>query len=107
MAGFSSRTQQSEGKYQDLFVKVLAGEMCVDYALRLKHELGDATWVSGCCDDVSAYIPSARMIPESGYEVERWMAVGDLPTPFRPKIEDIIVGKAHELLQRGGNGLGG
>ncbi|OGG55517.1 MAG: hypothetical protein A3F84_29725 [Candidatus Handelsmanbacteria bacterium RIFCSPLOWO2_12_FULL_64_10] len=75
----------------------LSGEMCVDYALRLKRELGGGIWVSGYCHDVSAYIPSARMIPQGGYEVERWLAGSDLPAPFVPAIEDMIVGKVHEM----------
>ena len=37
----------------------LGGEVVVDYALRLKQELGaDRTWVAGYSNDVMAYIPS-------------------------------------------------
>ena len=94
------QTVQNVRVGQALTLVGLSGEMCVDYALRLKRELGDATWVAGYCDDVSAYVPSARMIPQSGYEVERWLAGSDLPTPFRPEIEDMIVSKIHELVRR-------
>ena len=36
----------------------LGGEVVVDYSLRLKKELGPATWVAGYTNDVMAYIPS-------------------------------------------------
>lgn len=83
----------------DLTLVGLSGEMCVDYALRLKRDLGNDVWVSGYSGDVSAYIPSARMIPQGGYEVERWLGGSDLPAPFVPEIEGIIVGKVHELIE--------
>ncbi len=78
----------------------LSGETCVEYALRLKRELGQDLWVGGYCNLVNAYIPSARMIPEGGYEVERSLSAFGLPMPFEPSIEDIIVAKAHELLSK-------
>ncbi|MDO8544508.1 MAG: neutral/alkaline non-lysosomal ceramidase N-terminal domain-containing protein [Opitutaceae bacterium] len=42
----------------------LGGEVVVDYALRFKAEFGPATWVTGYCNDVMAYIPSARVLAE-------------------------------------------
>ena len=84
----------------DTFTLVgLSGEACVEYALRLKRELGPETWVAGYCNDVAAYIPSARMVPEGGYEVERWLGAGDIPTPFEPRLEELIVSKVHELVR--------
>src|SRR5205823_3381066 len=79
---------ESNGDANALTLIGLSGEMCVDYALRLKREMGRRVWVSGYCYDVSAYIPSARMIPQGGYEVEGWLPWGDLPTPFKPEIEE-------------------
>ena len=38
--------------------------------LRLKRELGErGLWVAGYINEVMAYIPSARMFKEGGYEV--------------------------------------
>ena len=42
----------------------LGGEVVVDYALRFKQEFGEQTWVAGYCNDVMAYIPSARVLAE-------------------------------------------
>jgi hypothetical protein len=81
----------------------LAGEVVVDYALRLKRELGlDGLWVAGYSHDVFAYIPSARMFAEGGYEVIDSMIYYDLPGPFIPAIEEKIIKKVHELARRAG-----
>jgi hypothetical protein len=79
----------------------LSGEVCVEYALRLKRELGRDLWVAGYSNDVSAYIPSARMVPEGGYEVERSLLGSSQPAPFQPGIEERIVAKVHELARAG------
>jgi hypothetical protein len=77
----------------------LSGEACVEYALRLKRELGRDLWVAGYSNDVSAYIPSARMVPEGGYEVERSLVGTSQATPFQPGIEERIVAKVHEQVR--------
>ena len=47
----------------------LGGEVTVDYALRIKRNLGGSrTWVAAYCNDVMAYIPSLRVLKEGGYE---------------------------------------
>jgi len=47
----------------------LGGEVVVDFAGRLKSELGPGrTWVVGYCNDVMAYIASRRVLAEGGYE---------------------------------------
>lgn len=87
---------------RQLLLVALAGEVVVDYSLRLKRELkGEAVvWVSGYNNDVFAYIPSRRLLREGGYEPRRSMNyfTGTLqPGPFALSIEDRIVGKVHEL----------
>lgn len=51
---------------------LLAGEVVVDYALKLKSTdqsaKDPAVWVAGYCNDVMAYIPSRRVLLEGGYE---------------------------------------
>jgi hypothetical protein len=84
----------------DLTLVGLAGEVVTDYSLRLKRELGGKVWVAGYTNDLCSYIPSARMAPEKGYEVVESMYFYDLPGPYKPEVEDRIVGKVHELGRR-------
>lgn len=70
----------------------LGGEVVVDYALRLKLELGAArTWVAGYCNDVMAYIPSRRVRLEGGYEGGGAMLYYGLPAPWHESVEDRIM----------------
>ncbi|MCI0393030.1 MAG: neutral/alkaline non-lysosomal ceramidase N-terminal domain-containing protein [Acidobacteria bacterium] len=78
----------------------LAGEVVTDYSLRLKRELSGRVWVAGYSNDVFAYVPSARMFKEGGYEVVDSMIFYDQPGPFAPEIEEKIIGKVHELVRR-------
>jgi len=86
---------------QDLTLIAMAGEVVVDYDLRLKKELGaDALWIAGYSNDVFAYIPSRRVLEEGGYEGGDAMIFYVQPGPFAPSIEETIVGKVHELVER-------
>ncbi|NQT17498.1 MAG: sulfatase-like hydrolase/transferase, partial [Planctomycetes bacterium] len=82
----------------DLALVFLAGEVVVDYALRLKKELGDNLWVTAYANDVPCYVASRRVISEGGYEVDGSMPTFDKPTRLAPEAEDLIVGTVHELL---------
>ena len=85
----------------DLTVVALAGEVVVDYSLRLKKELaGPAVWVAGYCNEVFGYIPSLRILREGGYEGGDAMRYTDLPGPFAPSVEKRVVNKVHELANR-------
>lgn len=77
----------------------LGGEAVVDYSLRLKRELGSATWVTSYANDVMAYIPSRRVLEEGGYEATVFSArlAG---SAWAPEIEELIVRKARELVAR-------
>ncbi|WP_010582080.1 neutral/alkaline non-lysosomal ceramidase N-terminal domain-containing protein [Schlesneria paludicola] len=69
----------------------LGGEVVVDYALRLKGEFGDQTWVSAYTNDVMAYIPSKRVLLEGGYEGQSSMMVYGMPTErWAPTVEERI-----------------
>ena len=82
----------------DLTMVALAGEVVVDYSLRLKSELpGRAVWVAGYSNDVFGYIPSLRVLREGGYEAGGAMRYTDLPGPFAPSVEERIVARVHEL----------
>jgi hypothetical protein len=54
---------------EDLTLVALAGEVGVDYAVRLKRDFGvDRVWPVAYANEVPCYIPSARVLREGGYE---------------------------------------
>ena len=81
---------------RDVRFVLLGGEAVVDYALRLKRELGArGTWVAGYTNDVMAYIPSLRVLNEGGYEGEGAMLYYGLPSKWAPEVEELIVKEVH------------
>ena len=74
--------------------------MVVDYALRLKRELGPTTWVAGYSNDVMAYIPSLRLLREGGYEGANSQVYYSLPTPWSEDVEAQIVEQVHRACQQ-------
>lgn len=85
----------------ELTLVLLGGEVVVDYALRLKRELGpDTTWLAGYSNDVMAYIPSLRVLKEGGYEGASSMIYYGLPTTWAPSVEQQIVDEAHRQARR-------
>jgi hypothetical protein len=76
---------------KELTLAILGGEVVVDYSLRLKKELGGTLWVMGYANDVMAYIPSARVLKEGGYEGATSMVYYGLPSVWGPRVEDLIV----------------
>lgn len=85
----------------DLTIVALAGEVVVDYSLRLQRELGSSTlWVAGYSNDVFGYVPSLRVLREGGYEGRDAMRYTRLPGPFAPDVEDRIVAKVYDLVLR-------
>jgi hypothetical protein len=79
----------------------LSGEVVVDYVLRLKRKHGwETTWVSGYNNDVFAYIPTARIVREGGYEGATSMINYGHPAPFAESIEETIAAKVEELINQ-------
>ncbi len=77
---------------------ILSGEVVVDYALRLKYELGrDKQFVVAYANDVFAYIPSLRVLREGGYEGGGAQVYYGLYGPWAPTIEEEIIATVHEL----------
>jgi neutral ceramidase len=72
----------------------LGGEVVVDYALRLKKELGGTLWVTGYANDVVAYIPSERVLKEGGYEADSSQIYYGHPTKWAAGLEEKIVAAA-------------
>jgi neutral ceramidase len=85
---------------KDLTLVALAGEVVVDYTLRLKGEIKPANkiWIAGYSNDVFAYLASKRVIQEGGYEAESSMIYYGLPGPWAPEVEDIVVGKVRRMV---------
>jgi hypothetical protein len=84
----------------DLTLVALAGEVVVDYALRLKRELaGPTVWIAGYSNDVFGYVPSLRVLQEGGYEAGGAFRYSPIPGPFAPSVEERIVGKVHEMVK--------
>jgi hypothetical protein len=85
----------------ELTIIVLAGEVVVDYGLRLRQQYGwNRTWVAGYSNDVFGYIPSLRVLREGGYEGGEAFRSSGLPGPFAEPVEEVIVAKVGELMER-------
>jgi hypothetical protein len=83
----------------DLAIVFLAGEMTVDYAVRLKHELDwERLWINGWSNDVPCYIPSRRVLAEGGYEPDFSMIYYAWPSRFDPALEDRLVSTVEQLV---------
>ncbi|MEE3373136.1 MAG: neutral/alkaline non-lysosomal ceramidase N-terminal domain-containing protein [Planctomycetota bacterium] len=84
---------------KQLGIVFLAGEVVVDYAVRLKTELdGARLWINAWANAVPSYIPSRRVLREGGYEAEFSQIYYGLPAPYAPEIEDLIVNGVVKLL---------
>jgi hypothetical protein len=78
----------------------LGGEVVVDYALRLKAELGrETTWVAGYSNDVMAYIPSRRVLAEGGYEGAGAMLYYGLPATWAESVEEKIIDAVRRVVK--------
>jgi hypothetical protein len=78
----------------------LGGEVVVDYALRIKRNLGTShTWVAAYCNDVMAYIPSLRVLKEGGYEGGGAMLYYGLPTVWSEQVEESIMAALAQCLR--------
>jgi len=98
---------------KDLTLIALAGEVGVDYALRLKRELGaDRTWPVAYANEVPCYIPSERVLKEGGYEAG-WDAdqgpgvpgaTGNVlfygwAAPLAAGVEERVIAAVHSMLK--------
>ncbi len=84
---------------RDLGVVFLGGEVVVDYAHRLKHQLDwRRLWINAWADDVPCYIPSQRILAEGGYEADFSMIYYAKPAPFAPALEDLLIGRVAAAL---------
>jgi hypothetical protein len=85
----------------ELTLVALGGEAVVDYALRLKKEVGPGrTWVCAYANDVMAYIPSLRVLKEGGYEGGGAMVYYGQPAVWSPRVEELIVAAVHAQVRK-------
>ncbi|MCA9086707.1 MAG: hypothetical protein KDA81_21770, partial [Planctomycetaceae bacterium] len=74
----------------------LAGEVCVDYALRLKQELDrERFWLNTYSNDFCCYIPSERLAVEGGYGGGAEVPYFALPTTLKAGLEQKIIDEVH------------
>jgi len=86
-----------------LTMVAMSGEVVVDYAIRLKNELGGegkALWVAAYANDVIGYIPSVRVLKEGGYEGGESFFGSTWPTPLADDIESIVIKAAGEAVRK-------
>ncbi len=78
----------------------LGGEVCVDYALRLKQEL-DSTrvWLDGYSNDFGCYIPSERLLKEGGYGGGAEIDYFALPAKLKAGMEERIIAEVHRQVR--------
>jgi len=83
----------------DMAMVFLAGEVVVDYALRLKWEIDqERLWIAAYSNDVPCYIPSRRVLSEGGYEADFSMIYYGHPSRFAAATEDVIIQAVHAIL---------
>ncbi|MHA8068858.1 neutral/alkaline non-lysosomal ceramidase N-terminal domain-containing protein [Aquirufa ecclesiirivi] len=81
----------------------LAGEVVVDYSLRIKREFAQQDiFVAGYSQEVMCYIPSKNVLQEGGYEAESSMIYYGWPGPFADTVEDKIMQGVYKLMKNVG-----
>lgn len=86
----------------DLAMVFLSDEIVVDYALRMKREMGGGRlWINAYTNDVSCYVASERVLKEGGYEARNSLSSKisyGVPESVQPSIEDRILERVRSLL---------
>ena len=83
----------------DFSMVFLAGEVVMDYGLRLKEALGASNvWINSYSNDMPCYIASRRVINEGGYEALGSMKGYEKPSALAPEVEEEIIQSVYDLL---------
>ncbi|MBN1442787.1 MAG: neutral/alkaline non-lysosomal ceramidase N-terminal domain-containing protein [Planctomycetes bacterium] len=92
---------------EDFCLVALAGEVVVEYSLRLKKEVPAAMDRSGArvmviayANDCPGYIPSEKVLREGGYEGEGAMIYYQLHGPWATGVEQRVVAHALALVEQ-------
>jgi len=80
----------------------LAGEVTIEYAIKIKKIFGVETFVMAYSNDVMGYIPSLTVLREGGYEGDTSQMVYGLPSVWEPSIESSIIQTAIQVGQEAG-----
>jgi len=85
---------------RELTLVALAGEVVVDYALRIKREHpGEHLIVAGYSNGVMCYIPTERVLAEGGYEAVDNLIYYGKPGPFAPGVEERVMAAVRRVLK--------
>ncbi|MFC4439997.1 MULTISPECIES: hypothetical protein [Natrialbaceae] len=84
----------------DLTLLALAGEVVVDYAIRLEAELSGPVWIAGYTSGSFTYVPSRRMLAEGGYEGGGVTRFRRYPGRLESSVEDRVFDAARALAER-------
>jgi neutral ceramidase len=83
----------------DLTWLALAGEVTVEYGLRLKRELPKQNLVvMGYANEVPCYIPSLAVLRGGGYEPVESMVYYGQPGPFAENVEETVIAAGRKVL---------
>lgn len=83
----------------DLAIVFMAGEVVVDYSVRLKHELHwERLWITAWANEMPGYIPSRRLLIEGGYETDFSQVYYGWPSRYAVDVENILIDAVHELV---------
>lgn len=84
---------------EDLALIAMGGEVCVDYGHWIKAmRPGKTTVPVGYSNGLVGYISSERMFPEGGYEPDTAIRPYNLPAPFEPRIEGMVLDAVKRML---------
>jgi len=86
----------------DQLVMSLGGEVVIEYSIVLKQIFGQDIFVLGYSNDVMAYIPSATILGEGGYEGATSQMVYGLPGTWKSNIEMLIIQEMVRLAEQAG-----
>jgi len=76
---------------EEFSIIAMGGEICVDYGHYIKSLSNTRRLLPlGYSNDVIAYIPTAQILSEGGYEAESSCPIFGLPGPFKPELEDLV-----------------
>jgi len=85
---------------KDLTLVGYSGEPVVDYVTLTEKALGPLNlWVSGYCNDVYGYLPSARVLEEGGYETRGLYVEFGL---FAPTVQNEVLKAITEMALKAG-----
>ena len=92
-------------KLGDQAIIALGGEPVVDYAINMKKLLGPDLFVMGYSNDVMAYIPTAEILREGGYEGHTSQMAFGMPAKWKESIEPAIMNEVSRLAIKAGMSL--